>query len=38
MANSIAGKREITINPSAAVVAVLVLFWGTVAILLWQLL
>jgi len=38
MENSFAGKREFTINPPAAVAAVLVLFWGSVAILLWQIL
>ena len=36
MAISFAGKRDFTINPPAAVAAVLVLFWGTVAILWWR--
>jgi len=36
MDSSFAGKRDFAINPAAAVAAVLVLFWGTVAILLWR--
>ena len=35
MHSSFADKRDTTINPIAAVAAVLVLFWGTVAGLLW---
>jgi hypothetical protein len=36
MDSSFAGRRDVTINPAAAVAAVLVLFWGSVAILLWR--
>jgi len=35
MQSSFAGKRDITINPVAAIAAVLVPFWGIVAVLLW---
>ena len=36
MESGIVGKRDFVINPPAAVAAVLVLFWGTVAILWWR--
>jgi hypothetical protein len=38
MHSSLAEKRDYAINPVAAVAAVLVMFWGAVAGLLWCLL
>lgn len=38
MANSFAGKRDLTTHPLAVVMAVLILFWGSVAVLLWRVL
>ena len=35
MQSSFAGTRAITISPGAAIAAVLIPFWGTVAVLLW---
>jgi len=35
MQSSVAGKRDITIKPAIAIAAVLIPFWGTVAVLLW---
>ena len=35
MQSSVAGKRDITIKPVTAIAAVLIPFWGTVAVLLW---
>jgi hypothetical protein len=35
MQSSSAGKPDITINPVTAIAAVLIPFWGTIAVLLW---
>lgn len=37
MQSSFAGKPDITPDPVTVVAAVLALFWGTVAVLLWYL-
>jgi hypothetical protein len=36
MVGDFAGKHDLTINPLVAVMGVLILFWGTIALLLWR--